>query len=209
MPVTIQCEECESEFEVKPYRSDSARFCCKSCHHKSMKNEEVVLVCDSCGNDFSVKQSRANTARFCSKSCYDSARSDIVSGEDAPGWRGGRKTNKECEQCDEKFELYESRLDTARFCSPQCRHDYLSEHLKQSSTNVRDSSEYRNWRESVKSRDGCCVDCGSTEGLHAHHIIPVEKDESLATDVSNGETLCQECHANKHPEIAHLIDPKS
>ncbi len=61
--------------------------------------------------------------------------------------------------------------------------------------NSRNSKKYQDWRISVYSRDGHkCLNCGSTEVLNAHHIIPWKVDESLRFDISNGMTLCSACH---------------
>lgn len=209
MPVSVICKVCDSSFKVKPYREDSAKYCSKGCQHKSMESENVEISCDNCGNLFSVKPSRRKTARFCSNSCYNSVKSELFSGENAAGWEGGRLSSKYCDFCDEEFHFYESREDTARFCSPDCRHRELSELLSGDVQSVRNSAEYNRWRKSVISRDKECVECGESDNLHAHHIVPVEEDKSLATELSNGKTLCRECHSKKHPEIAHLIDPKS
>lgn len=52
------------------------------------------------------------------------------------------------------------------------------------------------WSKDVKKRDGYeCKICGSTHRLHAHHIIPRKKAESLKYDLNNGITLCNSCHA--------------
>lgn len=51
------------------------------------------------------------------------------------------------------------------------------------------------WRESVLIRDEYrCVDCGSTENLEADHIKPRKLYPDLKYDVSNGRTLCHDCH---------------
>lgn len=51
------------------------------------------------------------------------------------------------------------------------------------------------WRKIIFLRDGHkCVHCGSTERLEADHIEPVSKSTMLMREVSNGRTLCHECH---------------
>jgi transposase len=62
-------------------------------------------------------------------------------------------------------------------------------------------SRYRNkaWVQAVKDRDGwCCIKCGSTDRLHAHHIKPWRHYPESRYDVSNGQTLCYECHEKAH-----------
>ena len=61
---------------------------------------------------------------------------------------------------------------------------------------IRKSSEYENWRRLVFERDNfACMSCGIRGGkLHAHHIVPFSVSEELRFEVSNGMTLCIDCH---------------
>lgn len=54
------------------------------------------------------------------------------------------------------------------------------------------------WSKQVRERDGKCVECGSTERLHAHHIKPWRKFPELRYSIENGVTLCALCHQDKH-----------
>lgn len=79
-------------------------------------------------------------------------------------------------------------------------------------TSIRLMTEYRRWMEAVKTRDGRCLRCGSTENLEAHHKVELadlverfsvrSRDDARAClalwDVENGETLCQLCHYAEH-----------
>jgi len=80
-------------------------------------------------------------------------------------------------------------------------------------TSIRQMTENRNWMNRVKLRDGCCVRCGSTEKLEAHHINHLSKlvsqlgiksrDDArryadVLWDENNGETLCESCHYEEH-----------
>jgi HNH endonuclease/NUMOD3 motif len=62
---------------------------------------------------------------------------------------------------------------------------------------IRNSLEYRLWREAVFKRDGyACIIGGKTHGhkLHADHIKPFALFPELRFDINNGRTLCEECH---------------
>ena len=77
---------------------------------------------------------------------------------------------------------------------------------------IRNSDEYKRWRKQVYSRDSyCCIICqtkGNGKNLQADHIIPLsvilkinnikDKESSLKCallwDISNGRTLCLDCH---------------
>lgn len=60
----------------------------------------------------------------------------------------------------------------------------------------RNTPEYFEWKESVLKRDNyTCQCCGFKENLQAHHIENYADNVDLRTDVSNGITLCEGCHA--------------
>lgn len=61
---------------------------------------------------------------------------------------------------------------------------------------IRDSLEYKLWREAVfKQDDFRCWDCGERGGsLEAHHVWPFAYYPRLRFDVRNGQTMCRKCH---------------
>jgi len=66
---------------------------------------------------------------------------------------------------------------------------------------ARTVSVYREWRMVVFARDHyTCVRCKDKRGgnLHAHHIKKFSDFPELRYEVSNGETLCFDCHAKEH-----------
>lgn len=66
---------------------------------------------------------------------------------------------------------------------------------------ARTTGAYKEWRRKVLERDGCCVDCGADENLHADHIQPFAHFPELRCELSNGRTLCAPCH-RKTPTFA-------
>ena len=65
----------------------------------------------------------------------------------------------------------------------------------------RDIPEYKEWRVSVYERDNfTCQKCGDSTGgnLNAHHIEAYADNSELRTKLSNGVTLCKDCHNNYH-----------
>lgn len=47
----------------------------------------------------------------------------------------------------------------------------------------------------VLGRDGYkCVECGAIDKLETDHIIPHSRRPDLKYEVSNGRTLCKDCH---------------
>jgi hypothetical protein len=56
--------------------------------------------------------------------------------------------------------------------------------------------EDREWKARVNVRDNfTCQDCGK-KGNEAHHIKPWKENPELRLEVSNGKTLCLDCHKN-------------
>lgn len=73
---------------------------------------------------------------------------------------------------------------------------------------IRTSIEYKNWRTAVFIRDNyTCVLCGTRSGngkaltLHADHIKSFADHPDLRIEISNGRTLCVDCH-RKTPTYA-------
>jgi len=77
---------------------------------------------------------------------------------------------------------------------------------------IRRLTENRKWMSGVKARDGRCLECGSTDNLEAHHVVPLAKlveqrgiktreqarDCAALWDLENGRTLCVPCHYRLH-----------
>ena len=65
-------------------------------------------------------------------------------------------------------------------------------------------TSYYLWRKYVLERDKyICQECGNS-GNVAHHVKSYINHPELRLDVSNGETLCQECHKNILTERCHI-----
>lgn len=63
------------------------------------------------------------------------------------------------------------------------------------------------WVKAVKDRDGWkCVECDATDRLHAHHIKGWTNHAELRFEISNGMTLCHECHVLAHAGLLRNAD---
>lgn len=64
----------------------------------------------------------------------------------------------------------------------------------------RNTAAYRKWKKEVFENDlYTCQKCGYTgKEIEPHHIIPWSKSVKKRFDVSNGKTLCKECHKLEH-----------
>jgi hypothetical protein len=80
--------------------------------------------------------------------------------------------------------------------SPVWNHDLTQEERLTS----RNYPEYREWVKLVYERDNyTCAKCNERGGrLNAHHILNYSSNKSLRTELSNGITLCSDCHKDFH-----------
>lgn len=101
-----------------------------------------------------------------------------------------------------------SKSDDNKTCSDECRTQWraISQRGAKShrwrggitpkARTIRNSLEYKIWRQAVFSRDDYACQLCDTHGgrLAAHHIKPFSTYEHLRTVISNGITLCWPCH---------------
>jgi 5-methylcytosine-specific restriction endonuclease McrA len=111
-------------------------------------------------------------------------------------WTGG-PVELSCKNCKQSFMVKRYRAKEAKYCSQKCRKEDPDKksllHRR-----IRSSVEYRTWRWAVFIRDKftCqeCQRCGSGVVLNADHIKPFALFPELRFEVSNGRTLCKDCH---------------
>jgi hypothetical protein len=61
------------------------------------------------------------------------------------------------------------------------------------------------WRADVLSRDGkTCLVCSKTKNLEAHHVDNYSKFPALRSELSNGATLCKQCHKAYHTTFGYF-----
>lgn len=70
---------------------------------------------------------------------------------------------------------------------------------------IRTSNTVSTAKKNVKLRDKRCQCCGEEDKLlEVHHILPIAKFPSLASEESNLITLCQSCHRLYHDKYKGL-----
>lgn len=103
------CLKCGKEFEVKPSRETTAKYCSPQCRDIS-KRTRIPRKCEICGNEFYVKPSKyaKGNGRFCSREC--SAKGQIL------------KVKKVCQWCGKEFEIPPAwvRKGEGKYCSKAC-----------------------------------------------------------------------------------------
>lgn len=127
MPVTLECKNCKENFEVAPYREDSANFCSKKCHKKSQRNGvSPYKNCEHCGDEFEVKPHKKDNKRFCSLECYHNWRGSQDFWKEHPQTK--ERIELECKWCKREFKVVPSKQER-KFCSKNCHDKYRSKFL--------------------------------------------------------------------------------
>lgn len=207
----VKCEQCGEQYEVIPAKVDKSRFCSRQCkqdwesknwtgkNNPNWNGGDVIVECKQCGSEFQVNEARSNT-KFCSNECYGKWQV----GKNNPNWRGGKVTLT-CDWCGKSFKANPCKEDERKYCSTACRDDARrkedSNQFQNWKHQVMTRTKYKQWRKEVFKRDDYrCRMCGSGDEIYPHHIISMRKiwdinKKQLAVDVSNGITLCKDCHA--------------
>jgi 5-methylcytosine-specific restriction endonuclease McrA len=88
---------------------------------------------------------------------------------------------------------YEPSTGVRNRCGP-CGRAYDQRHSVE--RRARNSGRWQQARAAARKRDGeRCCNCGSTERLQVHHIVPLAKGGDRFA-LSNLKTLCSDCHAS-------------
>jgi hypothetical protein len=183
------CSKCGNEFKAVTNK----KYCDKCLTHK----------CIYCGNSFTDKNQI--NRKYCCLSCS-------IKDKENPN-PPKKKIQKICLYCNKTFFVHQYRHD-AKYCSQRClaksKTGNVSKNWKGGITSenlrIRNSEEMKNWRTQVLERDNyTCQKCGQVGGvLNIHHIIPFSADKTLRFEVSNGITLCFNCHKKEHKRLRKI-----
>lgn len=178
------CAHCGAKY---PFRQSGTRYCSRACSSTARAVAKVELVCLVCGEDYMAFPYRAEASKYCSKECWSS-----------------RKPAVNCLACGTEFV---PRGTVGKYCSRFCAKTHMvGERAAQwkggltlANERARRSTDLRKWRLAVYKRDGYrCQDCGTRTELHAHHIKFWSTHPELRFEVSNGVTVCIDCHGKRH-----------
>src|SRR3990167_1455144 len=199
-----KCNQCNSEFYIRLTSKGKVKFCTMKCYGlfqrgRPKQSKKIEKFCLVCSNKFRIVESRKNKAKYCSKNCSD------ISRKNKPSWNKGisntwynpkglelgRGWNKGVKGVTIAWNKGKSN-DAVRGSK--------NGNWKGGTTSIREkirkSLEYEEWRTKIFERDNyTCIKCGEICGvLNADHIKPFSLFPELIFDVSNGRTLCFECH---------------
>lgn len=158
-----------------------------------------IKICLKCLISF---KTRANKRKYCSKHCADASKKGIKP--------------KNLDQLILRSKILKVKVphgnshdEYHRLAASKARRGKLGSNWQGGKTAknkiIRISSEFKMWRESVYARDNwTCQKCKRRGGnLHPHHIMNFSEHESMRFMLSNGITLCQECHNIFHREYGY------
>jgi len=125
----------------------------------------------------------------------------IGKGKDSANWKGGKDI---CNICSKVLSTRQSKNKLCKKCYHDStkgeKHYNWKGGITPKNKKIRNSIEYRLWRESVFARDNwTCQKTGIQGGLlHAHHINNFSEIIELRTSIGNGITLSKKSHKKFH-----------
>jgi hypothetical protein len=168
------------------------------------KVEKKTFVCVVCGKHFLYYDKPNRVPKYCSKECWG---------------RRSPKVLNACLYCGKEHwvRMYKIKNGGRIYCSHKCSTFHKQELLSGENSRwwrggktalaklERTRAKYTKWRTAVFVRDGyACQRCGLRSGyrakvfLHAHHIQPFSQEINLRYEITNGLTLCKNCHLLEH-----------
>ena len=183
----------------------------------------IEFSCAICGKTARTGPERlANGKKYCSKPCHDKALK--------------RRAFCVCVNCGCSFEVKAYRVETAKYCSDQCRIAVFSQSPKGESNpawqgggggaarqerrrartrNLPATLTQQEWEELLETYNHSCAYCGTPESalrkkLHQEHVIPVVQGGGYTKD--NIVPACSHCNHTKSgrtPEQAGIILKKA
>jgi len=191
--------------------SEALKRAWKSGKRKPKKQVLVGKICKNCGNIFFVK-AKQKEATCCSRFCYLDRKRRTSKGKGNPFY-GKKHTPEVIKKLKDKT-VKHTKESCLKMSLSRKGKKFTLEHRKNLSKahykgspyrcwkeKIRKSHVYKIWRESVFERDNyTCQKCFKRNGegkyiyLEAHHIKSFKNHPDLRFEISNGLTLCKDCH---------------
>jgi gas vesicle protein len=201
------CEYCGKEY--RPHFT-GRKYCSVKCAQKSKINVKRNLSEEIINSiRLAIKRRDANKTRkkyFCE--CGNEVKRKTKKCNECIS-KTTTHLNKKCAHCQKDFR---ARYSAQKFCSKDCFKIYKqTENLAEKNSNWkggvksenqvgRHTVKYNEWMTEVFIRDKyTCQHCGQIGGkLNSHHILRWSAHKDKRFDVSNGLTLCVDCHRKEH-----------
>jgi hypothetical protein len=169
--------------------------------HKGRKSHrkmaDKILICGFCNKQFTVTESKYyKNRKYCCMKCKTNASIGMAS--HSKGVKGifhhTAEAKKKISEASKNMNI-ESRLKISKAHRGEKSH-FWKGGITPINKQMRNSIEYSIWRKTVFVRDNyTCSVCGKVGGyLHAHHIKRLSKFPELSCEITNGVTMCKDCH---------------
>jgi len=187
----VSCSRCNTEFKlqenvVSKYRKDGL---CGRCRGRrffldNLDKYRKTKFCPDCGKIILI------TSNFCNSCSQTKKRNHRYKD-------GSKSYNRFCKDCGK-------RISTTS--SGKCSDCYKKTFVGNGNPNYKFghyignhhcTKKYKKWRSFIYGRDNyTCKMCGKSESgnLNGHHILPQRDFPNLVYEVTNGVTLCRDCH---------------
>ena len=118
------------------------------------------------------------------------------------GWKGGKPKCLGCGKTTANYGIVRCWSCYLEHNRGENHHAFKSEKTSTESVTIRNSQEYRDWRNSIFAKyDYRCGICSiRTKNLNAHHLDSFHAFPEKRFDVSNGVCLCSEHHRMFHKQ---------
>lgn len=148
----VNCDYCNTQFDKRPslIKAHKNHFCsidCKSLYNKKITlekindenikiNKDTLMVyinCKECNKEELIYPSKYlnivndKSNFFCSVKCRNKYDSKEFAGKGNPNYKTGEHDNI-CENCQKVYSVRNYRKDTTRYCSRECKDEYLRNH---------------------------------------------------------------------------------
>lgn len=200
----MRCVKCNVAFTP---RSRTQRFCSPTCYGR-IKNDSPSKVCILCGKSYDRPKywsaAQWDKRKYCSKEC-----SLICAGRSQKTIWANAEYRSRMSKVHSVPKPHLRGIPNLKNRGPN--NSNWKGGITPENHKIRTSLEYKTWRREVFERDGyTCVHCGAKSGrgvrvvLHADHIKPFCLYPDLRTVVSNGRTLCKDCHRETETFAMHV-----
>ena len=164
-----------------------------------MRKTGKIIKCIICNKDFYCQRVHLPTRKFCSSKCYWLDKKETSKGENNPFY--GKKHSVANNEINRKAHLGKSAWNKGlKGFNKGSKHYNWKDGITKKNANIRNSIEYKLWREAVFARDNwTCQKCKIKGGvLRGHHKENFSQCIGLRTSIENGITFCRNCHSDFH-----------